>query len=214
MPASVKDKERKSSGDSLDNKKEAGETKPVGGGSIVGLRSSKFAAGLSNSPEAKPRTTTGMSTSSTTASSESGDHVSTTTTPALAPKPKPLPKPRPWSIVGVDRKSGEMTSVSDSNNTKESSDANVSSGSSGVRKGGVRDLINNMNKNESSSSSGESKKKGGSLPRGVQPPTSVGDHGQADNKSPAVPRKTDSTSDDPRIMKLDDDFGYEGVMDV
>ena len=29
----------------------------------------------------------------------------------VSPKPRPPPKPRPWSLVGVDRKSGEYTVV-------------------------------------------------------------------------------------------------------
>ena len=77
----------------------------------------------------------------------------------------------------------------------------------------VRDMINNMNKDGSTPvNAGEtSKKKGSSLPRGTQAPT--GSEISA-NSSPKTGKKTDSTSDDPRILKLDDDYAYEGVMDV
>ena len=64
-------------------------------------------------------------------------------------------------------------------------------------------MINNMNKE------GDGKKKGSSLPRGTQPPTS-----ENSANSPKTGKKNDSTSDDPRILKLEDDYAYEGVMDV
>ena len=85
----------------------------------------------------------------------------------------------------------------------------------------VRDLINNMNKDVTSTTSSEIKtRKVSSLPRGTQPPT--GPHGSSADlttnnpsaNSPKLSKKTDSTSDDPRILKLDDDYAYEGVMDV
>ena len=106
------------------------------GGSIVGLRSNMFSshatAKSSNTeklPEAKPRTTglasaimsagssakapsVGVSSKISQAVSSGEENVNTAPTTGLGPRPKPLPKPRPWSIVGVDRKSGEMTSVS------------------------------------------------------------------------------------------------------
>ena len=155
-------------------------------GSIVGLRSSKFnleGKKASPSPEAKPRTT------NLPPEETSSSHFN--------PKPKPLPKPRPWSIVGVDRKSGEVTSV---DNTEKPTVPNDKPKS-------VRDMINNMNKDQNA---GESKKKGSSLPRGTGPPSSGSDSAN----SPKTGKKTDSTSDDPRILKLDDDYAYEGVMDV
>ena len=180
-------------------------------GSIVGLRASKFTSGLSAgagaSPEPKPRT---------------ADPPVGVVCP---PKPKPLPKPRPWSIVGVDRKSGELTSVV--------SDAPADQklevpGSAGVgRKSSVRDMIQNMNKSggetsvaslpvtsaTSGTTSDSARRKGGSLPRGVQPPASATSATSAAS-SPSVAKKKDSTSDDPRILKLDDDYAFDDVMDV
>merc|ERR1719429_277026 len=148
-------KERSNSGDDkLVEKKD-----DIKGGSIVGLRSTKFSnldhrVKASPSPEAKPRT--GVTNASPNADES---------TP-LGPKPKPLPKPRPWSIVGVDRKSGEVTSV----DTNEKQTTIVSND----KPKSVRDMINNMNKDGGGTSSstvnaGEtSKKKGSSLPRGTQ----------------------------------------------
>ena len=159
--------------------KEPEEKKDEPKGSIVGLRSSKFTnleKKATPSPEAKPRTI--PSTEDTTPPHFAG------------PKPKPLPKPRPWSIVGVDRKSGEVTSVDSDKNSTEKPKS-------------VRDMINNMNKE------GDGKKKGSSLPRGTQPPTN-----ENSANSPKTGKKNDSTSDDPRILKLEDDYAYEGVMDV
>merc|ERR550532_155478 len=77
-------------------------------GSIVGLRSTKFnlEKKASPSPEAKPRSST-----STLPTSTAVEDSPVTSNSHFNPKPKPLPKPRPWSIVGVDRKSGEVTSV-------------------------------------------------------------------------------------------------------
>ena len=34
------------------------------------------------------------------------------------------------------------------------------------------------------------------------------------SSSPSVAKKKDSTSDDPRILKLEDDFAFDDVMDV
>jgi hypothetical protein len=77
-----------------------------------------------------------------------------------------------------------------------------------------------MNKNEPPSSGSASlsngsslvepgfRRKGGSLPRGVQPPSCPSDN------SPSVGKKKDSTSDDPRILKLEDDYAFDDVMDV
>ena len=178
-------KERSNSGDDkLVEKKD-----DMKGGSIVGLRSTKFSnldhrVKASPSPEAKPRT--GVTNASPNADES---------TP-LGPKPKPLPKPRPWSIVGVDRKSGEVTSVGDKG------DVTAPNKPLPPAKGSVRDLINNMNKNESSD-----KRKGSSLPRGTLPP----DAEQSSANSPLMSKKTE-TSDDPRIMKLDDDYAYEEVV--
>ena len=98
------------------------------GGSIVGLRASKFSTSTyKNSvnvnnvklPEVKPRSANLPSVNITTANTSkqsqietSGEETSATPTIGIGARPKPLPKPRPWSIVGVDRKSGELTSVS------------------------------------------------------------------------------------------------------
>ena len=184
-------KERSNSGDDkLAEKKDT----DIKGGSILGLRSTKFSnldhrVKASPSPEAKPRT--GAPNASPNADES---------TP-LGPKPKPLPKPRPWSIVGVDRKSGEVTSVGDKG------DVPSLHNPPGCKplppaKGSVRDLINNMNKNEN-----VDKRKGSSLPRGTLPP----DAEQSSANSPLMSKKTE-TSDDPRIMKLDDDYAYEEVV--
>ena len=98
------------------------------GGSIVGLRASKFStstyknSGNVNNvklPEIKPRSANLPSANITTANASkqsqivtSGEETSANTAIGIGARPKPLPKPRPWSIVGVDRKSGELTSVS------------------------------------------------------------------------------------------------------
>ena len=182
--------------------------------------------------------------------------------PAVAgvPKPKPLPKPRPWSIVGVDRKSGEMTSVikssadaansgsapeqqdsskSQASTAKTTSTTTTSATSSSIaapvaapRKSSVRDLINNMNR-AGGDKAGEGKsaettptadvfrRKGNSLPRGTTPPAAAASTDDksattaGSSSSPRVAAKAaESTSDDPRILKLDDDFAYDEVLDV
>lgn len=179
-------KERSSSGDDSLLEKNVDSK----GGSILGLRSSKFAnleKKSSPSPEAKVRGSIVNNEDSSSA--------------GVCPKPKPLPKPRPWSIVGVDRKSGEVTSVN--------ANADKSEPKQGPAKSSVRDLINNMNKD--ATNPGE-KRKVSSLPRGLQPPG--GEPSESSANSPRLGKKTDSTSDDPRILKLDDDYSYEGVMDV
>jgi hypothetical protein len=182
-------------------------------GSIVGLRATKFSSGLSTgaSPEPKPRTAS--------AAAPGNDGL------VCPPKPKPLPKPRPWSIVGVDRKSGELTSVVGDSAAEPKTDAPLTSSaatSNVGRKSSVRDMINNMNKGDPSPSAPAAsaaavtdagfRRKGGSLPRGVQPPQPASSSSAA--SSPSVAKKKDSTSDDPRILKLDDDFAFEDVMDV
>lgn len=133
--------------------------------------------------------------------------------PAMA-KPKPLPKPRPWSIVGVDRKSGEMTQVSSDSEAKKSPNPELrkTGNNPELRKSSVRDLINNMNKESSSDSASGFRKKGNSLPRGTNAPGSGNPDGAESgmNKS----ENAQSDHDDPRILKLEDDFAYEDVMDV
>ena len=171
-------------------------------------------------------------------------------------KPRPPPKPRPWSIVGVDRKSGEYTQVEASGQVtpgpepelsdeveSEESEARGDTGRRGsaVNRGGsVRDMIANLNKPEKETSGtvggllggqsvrdriasmnnqgSEVKKKGNSLPRsGVAEAINPA----AGSKSPGVKAKAsphnfrkESTTDDPRIMKLDDDFMYEDSVNV
>merc|ERR1712029_1033755 len=80
------------------------------------------------------------------------------------PKPRPPPKPRPWSIVGVDRKSGEYTAVESGTVTPPSpvdevndSDEKLESKSDNRRgsfanRGSVRDMIANLNKPEKETS--------------------------------------------------------------
>ncbi|CAB4069517.1 LRRC16 [Lepeophtheirus salmonis] len=201
-----------------------------GGGSIVGLRASKFSASPPNVTSCALLTSTPTNTNNNL----SNDSV--------AAKPKPLPKPRPWSIVGVDRKSGELTSVTSGNKDSDSLEKNEEGpcSTTGVqqqgrsystsipKKNSVRDLINNMNKVESGSSSSSStstssnqyenvRRKGNSLPRNSAPPTattsSSSSVGALDSgRSPNIIKK-ESTSDDPRILKLEDDFAFEDVMD-
>ena len=251
---------------------------PKMGGSIVGLRSNMFsshgAAKSSNTeklPEAKPRTSSissstkpssiGVSSKIAQAVSSVEENTNTPTT-GLGPRPKPLPKPRPWSIVGVDRKSGEMTSVSggssasppsklasdSSKSNSQDSDKDKSnenkfeknkeptrrqssgSGSSATNRGSVRDMINNMNKGQSGSTPA-AERKGSSLPRGVQPQSSStsssssglsavsdvarkfsSENHKSGTSSPGSSKKLSSDKgsteckDDPRILKLDDDF--------
>merc|ERR1719394_1273078 len=163
-------------------------------------------------------------------------------------KPRPPPKPRPWSIVGVDRKSGEFTQVEsgaitppspaaggddDQENEDKSENKNEARRGSLANRGSVRDMIANLNKPEKETSgtvggllggqsvrdriasmnnqSGDTKKKGNSLPRTVE-----AINPGAGSKSPGVKQKNnsphnyrkESTTDDPRIMKLDDDFMF------
>ena len=86
----------------------------------------------------------------------------------VSPKPRPPPKPRPWSLVGVDRKSGEYTSVEGGGVTppqpdqgeveeeeEEGDDEKGSGASEGRRgslvtkeRGSVRDMIASLNKPE------------------------------------------------------------------
>jgi hypothetical protein len=157
-------------------------------------------------------------------------------------KPKPLPKPRPWSIVGVDRKSGELTSViggcggggssetdggegsckDDNTATSTFQAALTASAAAAARKSSVRDLINNMNKvggdksAETTPTAEVFRRKGNSLPRGTAPPADDKSGSGAGSSSPRIqmPKPKESTSDDPRILKLDDDFAYDEVLDV
>ena len=100
-----------------------------------------------------------------------------------------------------------------------------------ARKSSVRDLINNMNR-AGGDKAGEGKsaettptadvfrRKGNSLPRGTTPPAAAAatDEKTATTGSSSSPRvaakAAESTSDDPRILKLDDDFAYDEVLDV
>merc|ERR1719208_387766 len=71
-------------------------------------------------------------------------------------KPRPPPKPRPWSIVGVDRKSGEFTTLetdqltpaSPETITEVESEKTEGRRSSLANRGSVRDMIANLNKPE------------------------------------------------------------------
>lgn len=161
-------------------------------------------------------------------------------------RPRPPPKPRPWSIVGVDRKSGEYTQVdggtvtppSPTENSPEPEEKGEKSERRGsfANRGSVRDMIANLNKPEkeglgsvggllgaqsvrdriASMNKGDqdTKKKGNSLPRnneGVS--SSAKSPGIKPKNSPHNFRK-ESTTDDPRILKLDDDFMYEDTVNV
>ena len=162
-------------------------------------------------------------------------------------KPRPPPKPRPWSIVGVDRKSGEFTAVETDHLTPASpetiteveSEKTEGRRSSLANRGSVRDMIANLNKPEkegggtvggmlggqsvrdriaSMNNQSESKKKGNSLPRTAEavnlnaPSTSPGI--KPKNSPHNFRKESSSTTDDPRILKLDDDFLYEDTVNV
>ena len=169
-------------------------------------------------------------------------------------KPRPPPKPRPWSIVGVDRKSGEFTQVESAGSPPPDTDAGEEvdteevaetrgdgrRGSAANKGGSVRDMIANLNKPEKETSgtvggllgggsvrdriasmnnqtSDSVKKKGNSLPRStveaINPGAGAQSLGLKAKASPHNFRK-ESTTDDPRIMKLDDDFMYEDTVNV
>ncbi len=201
------------------------------------------------------------------------------------PKPRPPPKPRPWSIVGVDRKSGEYTQVESSATSAAAQPVNEnsppstsrSSGLKGAKKsrdetndktsqqqaqptlgsatshrGSVRDMIASLNKpdspggtaaagqtatsvrdriaNMNKSGSGGSKSsddqdQGGAISGGKKRLNSLSSGSKAGDQlakspstrpkhSPINNRKKDSTSDDPRILKLDDDFLYDDPVNV
>jgi hypothetical protein len=172
--------------------------------SIIGLRAAAFEAGKSKS--------------------EDTDELN---------KPRPPPKPRPWSIVGVDRKSGEYTQLESSAMAEGSISAEKEENTSGpgaissvrdriaslnkpdspgsassVAPTNIRDRIANMNKN---SELEVNKRKGNSLPRSTEPVSKS--PGTRPKNSPNN-RKKDSTSDDPRILKLDDDFMYDDTVNV
>jgi len=84
--------------------------------------------------------------------------------------------------------------------------------------GSVRDRVASMNKpGGSESNEGAAKKKGNSLPRSSDgltgPSSSAKSPGIKAKNSPKNFRK-ESTTDDPRILKLDDDFMYEDTVNV
>eukprot|EP00090_Calanus_glacialis_P000689 TRINITY_DN10463_c0_g1_i2.p1 TRINITY_DN10463_c0_g1~~TRINITY_DN10463_c0_g1_i2.p1 ORF type:complete len:1522 (-),score=274.97 TRINITY_DN10463_c0_g1_i2:738-5303(-) len=161
-------------------------------------------------------------------------------------RPRPPPKPRPWSIVGVDRKSGEYTQVDGGTITPPSPtehspdlEEKLEKGErrgSLANRGSVRDMIANLNKPEkeglgsvggllgaqsvrdriASMNKGdpEPQKKGNSLPRNTEGvSSSAKSPGIKPKNSPHNFRK-ESTTDDPRILKLDDDFMYEDTVNV
>ncbi len=193
----------------------------------MGLRSSRFSS--SGASPSSPSTAAAANISSHSSNEE---EATTTSPPTMQPKPKPLPKPRPWSIVGVDRKTGDLTSVSgESEKHKLTSSISSTGGNSSAasaaaaqaaasRKSSVRDLINNMNKGGGDGPTPAPRKGAStSLPRGVTPPTrSVAEEDEdavdKEKKAEKTKSKTECTSDDPRILKLDDDFAYDEVLDV
>ena len=187
---------------------------PKGGGSIVGLRASKWSNAQAQppgkSPEIKPRTVL------------SAVAAPAKDTTAQGLRPKPLPKPRPVSLLNLDQ-------VKDS---KEAAKPQVTAG--GNRVGAVRDMFNNMNRGGANSSGSaesspvsagasttttaagagvEFRRKGNSLPRGTAPGAVSGARmpsgGSSD--SPIMTKKDSATDDDPRILKLDDEFDVEDV---
>ena len=161
-------------------------------------------------------------------------------------KPRPPPKPRPWSIVGVDRQSGEFTAVETdqlnpaSPETITELEAEKTEGRRGslANRGSVRDMIANLNKPEkegagtvggllgggqsvrdriaSMNNQSDSKRKGNSLPRTAEAINSAATSpGIKPKNSPHNLRKeSENTTDDPRILKLDDDFMYEDTVNV
>ena len=86
----------------------------------------------------------------------SGSKTKTEVTESPEEKPRPPPKPRPWSIVGVDRKSGEFTTLETDQLTPASPEtiAEVENEktegrrSSVANRGSVRDMIASLNKPE------------------------------------------------------------------
>ena len=176
--------------------------------------------------------------------SGSGSKTKTEVTESPEEKPRPPPKPRPWSIVGVDRKSGEFTTLETDQLTPASPEtiAEVENEktegrrSSLANRGSVRDMIANINKPEkegagtvggllgggqsvrdriaSMNNQADGKKKGNSLPRTAEAiNTAATSPGIKPKNSPHNFRK-ESTTDDPRILKLDDDFMYEDTVNV
>ena len=168
-------------------------------------------------------------------------------------KPRPPPKPRPWSIVGLDRQSGEVSTV-EPHQDRENSPGRPASpaaepepGPAAVAsRGSVRDMIANLNKPEAGEAGGGSvggllgaasvrdriasmnkgeggggaggndRRKGNSLPRATDGLTA----GSSSAKSPGLAAKHSphnlrrDTTDDPRILKLEDDFMYEDTVNV
>lgn len=202
-------------------------------GSIIGLRAATF--DTSNSSKSRSELAEGQETEDSN-------------------KPRPPPKPRPWSIVGVDRKSGELTQVDgrvsppsplrESSSPEPGEDAaqgQANRRNSLASRGSVRDMIANLNKPEkevggtvggllgagsvreriasmnkpqtSATSSSTSNIEKNSLPRNNEqksPVTTL-----KNKNSPKNFRKESSgTQDDPRILKLEDDFMYEDTVNV
>ena len=241
-----------------DTKQVAGETTETikhSSSSIIGLRAAAF--------DQPAKATTKPADPEMSAAGPPSDDIA-------GPKPRPPPKPRPWSLVGVDRKSGEFTqvessssntSVADSTATAETNDESEhrrpgllggSRGSGGGGVGGsvrdriaslnkpesvsgpvaigaggsVRDRIANMNKSAVGGGSAAAdatsmadnaafskQRKGNSLPRTAAETSSSSPHCRPKN-SPKNLRKESDTTDDPRILKLDDDFMYEDTVNV
>ena len=208
---------------SFSDEPKTGETETIkhSSSSIIGLRTAAF------EPSAKK--------------SEESVGVEDTVTTGL--KPRPSTKPRPWSIVGVDRKSGEYTSVETTAECVEEDETRLGGGSGGsllaqsVGRGSVRDMIASLNKPDSPGAGGgvavpsvrdrianmnktaepadNAKRKGNSLPRSVDPSAAAaaGSPGARPKNSP-INRKKESTSDDPRILQLEDDIFFEDTVNV
>ena len=230
-------------GDEVDCSVSAPEKIKHSSSSIIGLRAATFDQGQAAAATSKSRTDL--------------SHLQAEAAAETEAKPRPPPKPRPWSIVGVDRKSGEFTSVETSAGAQaEDAEAAKDTGKDAAKdtakepeqgggvaqRGSVRDMIANLNKPEGGgggtvggllgggsvrdriasmnkdpakdSAKDAAKKKGNSLPR-----TAVAEAINPGAKSPAKSsphsfRRTESPKDDPRIMKLEDDFMYEDPVNV
>lgn len=119
----------------------------------------------------------------------------------ISPKPRPPPKPRPWSLVGVDRKSGEYTAVEGGAVTpphteereEEGEEEEELEGRRGSlvtsQRGSVRDMIASLNKPEPA---------GGGTVGGLLGSSSVRDRIASMNKGEDEPRKARKGNSLPR----------------
>jgi len=196
---------------SFSHEAKSGETETIkhSSSSIIGLRSSTF------------ESTAAAKKTEVPAVEEAGTGL----------KPRPQPKPRPWSIVGVDRKSGEYTAVEAAADAAEEDESRGGGSllSQSVGRGSVRDMIASLNKPDSPGSVAatsvrdrianmnktvdpDTKRKGNSLPRSAEPGGGASP-GTRQKNSPSN-RKKESTSDDPRILQLEDDIFYDDTVNV